>query len=140
MIWLHSAPADDIIVVSDIGEQWSPQTEPARHADIPITPISLPTGNMPSTIGIRIPNVPHEVPVAKEIPIATRNMIAGKKFCKVPALARALSTNASEPRSPVTFLSAVASVRMRIAGTIALKPLGIHSIASLKVTVLLQSI
>ena len=37
--WLmcsQRAPADDMIVVSEIGEQWSPQTAPARHADMPM--------------------------------------------------------------------------------------------------------
>jgi hypothetical protein len=32
--WLHWAPAEDMIVVSDMGEQWSPQTAPAMQADI----------------------------------------------------------------------------------------------------------
>ena len=31
-MWLHWAPALDMIVVSEIGEQWSPQTEPAMQA------------------------------------------------------------------------------------------------------------
>ena len=68
------------MVVSEMGEQWSPQTAPARQADIPIVPSALPTGKIARTIGIRIPKVPQEVPVAKEIPQATRNIIAGKKF------------------------------------------------------------
>ena len=68
------------MVVSEMGEQWSPQTEPARQADIPIIPILLPTGKMLSTIGIRIPKVPQDVPVAKEIKQATIKIIAGKKF------------------------------------------------------------
>ena len=34
--WLHCAPAEDIIVVSEIGEQWSPHTAPAIHAEIAI--------------------------------------------------------------------------------------------------------
>ena len=51
-MWLHCAPADDIMVVSEIGEQWSPQTEPARQADIPIVPRGLLTGNIANTIGI----------------------------------------------------------------------------------------
>ena len=35
--WLmckHWAPAEDMIVVSEIGEQWSPQTAPAIQAEI----------------------------------------------------------------------------------------------------------
>jgi len=31
---LHWAPADAMMVVSDIGEQWSPHTAPAIHAEI----------------------------------------------------------------------------------------------------------
>ena len=34
--WLHWAPADAMMVVSDIGEQWSPHTAPAIHAEIEI--------------------------------------------------------------------------------------------------------
>jgi len=34
--WIHWAPADDIIVVSEIGEQWSPQTAPAIQAEMEI--------------------------------------------------------------------------------------------------------
>src|SRR5699024_12476093 len=33
-IWLQPAPVDDSIVESEIGEQWSPKTEPARIAAI----------------------------------------------------------------------------------------------------------
>ena len=32
--WLHWAPAEDMMVVSEMGEQWSPQTAPAMHADM----------------------------------------------------------------------------------------------------------
>ena len=35
-MWLQRAPAEDRIVVSDMGEMWSPQTEPARQAAIDI--------------------------------------------------------------------------------------------------------
>ena len=70
-----------MIVVSEIGEQWSPQTAPAIHAEIEIIIIvaSLPS-NTATTIGIRIPNVPHDVPVenARNKPIP--NIIAGIKI------------------------------------------------------------
>ena len=52
------------MVVSDIGEQWSPQTAPARQADIPMYRRSLDIGKMLTTIGMSIPKVPHDVPVA----------------------------------------------------------------------------
>ena len=119
---MHCAPAEDIMVVSEIGEQWSPQTEPARQADIAITPVTLPTGNIFVTMGMRIPNVPQLVPVAKEIAQATRKMIAGRNLSSPEASARADLTNVLESRRPVIFLSEVAIVRMRMAGTIAIKP------------------
>ena len=42
-MWLHWAPALDMIVVSEIGEQWSPQTEPAMQALIAMIIIVLST-------------------------------------------------------------------------------------------------
>ena len=75
-----------MIVVSEIGEQWSPQTAPAMHADTQITArvafagsgsVSLKTSRV---IGMRIPNVPHDVPVANERPQAIRKMIAGRQM------------------------------------------------------------
>ena len=67
-------------------EQWSPQTAPAIQAEIAIIVSSpLPKPKASITIGIRIPNVPHDVPVANERPIAIRNIIAGKKFIRGPA-------------------------------------------------------
>lgn len=137
-MWFDWLPADDIIVVSEIGEQWSPQTAPARHAETPIIKSSLVGSKIAVTIGIRIPKVPHEVPVANERPHATKKIIAGKKLAR-PAAAESMSilTNSAAPKRPVMFLSAVAKVRINIAGTIAIKPLGTHSIASLKVITLL---
>ena len=127
-----------MIVVSEIGEQWSPQTAPARHADIPIIKYSLVGSKIAATIGIRIPNVPHDVPVENDKTHATIKMIAGRKLAS-PDAAESISppTYTSAPKSPVMFFSAVANVRIRIAGTIAIKPFGIHSIASLKVITLL---
>ena len=36
LTWLHIAPAEAMMVVSEMGEQWSPNTAPARHADTPM--------------------------------------------------------------------------------------------------------
>ena len=54
-----------MIVVSEIGEQWSPQTAPDRQDAIEITSISYVSAepNTPQTIGIRIAKVPQLVPV-----------------------------------------------------------------------------
>ena len=86
-------------------------------------------------MGIRIPKVPQEVPVANARRHATTNMIAGRKLAR-PAAAPFITppTYSAAPKSPVIFLSVVAKVRISIAGTMAIKPFGIHSIASLKVT------
>ena len=53
------------MVVSEIGEQWSPQTAPAMQAEIAmVISVGLVAWNASTTIGIRIPKVPQEVPVA----------------------------------------------------------------------------
>ena len=107
---------------------------------MPITRIVESAGKIAVTIGIRIPNVPHDVPVAKARPQATRNMIAGRKLASPSAAPFIRSaTKYFAPRRPVIFLRAVANVRIVIAGTIALKPSGTHSIAPLKVITLLQT-
>ena len=68
------------MVVSEIGEQWSPQTAPARQAEIPTTNRGLSAANIAVIIGIRIPNVPQEVPVANARTHATRKIIAGRSL------------------------------------------------------------
>ena len=79
-MWSHCAPAEDMIVVSEIGEQWSPQTAPAMQAEIAMIQISLliEPPKIARTIGMRMPNVPHDVPVANERPTAIMNTIAGR--------------------------------------------------------------
>ena len=47
--------------------------------------LPLSSGKDARQIGIRIPNVPQDVPVANESPTAIRNTIAGRKFCSAPA-------------------------------------------------------
>ena len=80
-MWWHWAPAEARMVVSEIGEAWSPQTAPERTAATQTT--SMLGSFMPSTaiaIGIRMPNVPHDVPVAKARPEATRKKIGGRNM------------------------------------------------------------
>ena len=76
---MHCAPADAMIVVSEIGEQWSPQTAPAMQAETATIVIESP-GIAARTIGMRIPNVPQLVPVENARTIAITKMIAGRKF------------------------------------------------------------
>ena len=87
---------------------------------------------MLQTIGIRIPKVPQEVPVENDKPTATKNITAGKKLAN-PAAAPSITplTYSAPPNKPVMFFKEVANVNIKIAGTIAMNPLGIHSIASL---------
>ena len=122
MTCTHLAPAEDMMVVSEMGEQWSPQTAPARHAEMPMNSRGSLTENILQTMGIRIPKVPQEVPVANARNAATTKMIAGRKLAR-PAAAESIKppTNTSAPSMPVMFLSAVAKVRIKMAGTIALK-------------------
>ena len=74
-----------MIVVSEIGEQWSPQTAPAIHAETQTTPIGVVIGKTLIVIGIRIPNVPQEVPVENDRKQPIRKMIAGSMTCRPAA-------------------------------------------------------
>ena len=65
------------MVVSEMGEQWSPQTAPARQAEMPMMSSLLSPGKTAVTMGIRMPKVPQLVPVAKASTQATRKMTAG---------------------------------------------------------------
>ena len=123
-------------VVSEMGEIWSPQTAPARHAEMPIF---MSTGSeeakMAVTMGMRMPKVPQLVPVEKARKTATRKIMAGsmeKRLSAAPPTTPA--TNTSAPRAPVMDLRVSAKVRMSRAGTMAMKPLVMQSMASLNVT------
>ena len=121
------------MVVSEIGEQWSPQTAPAMQAEIAmVISVGLVAWNASTTIGIRIPKVPQEVPVANASRHPTTKIIAGSRFTIPDALPliRA-ATNSAAPRLSVMDFRVHAKVRIMIAGTIALKPSGIQSIHSL---------
>ncbi len=71
-----------MIVVSEMGEQWSPQTAPAMQAEIAmiISVLSMFPPKTATTMGIRTPNVPHDVPVAKARRHPITNTIAGKRL------------------------------------------------------------
>ena len=73
------------MVVSEMGEQWSPQTAPAMQALTHTTPSGSVSGNTPRVMGISMPKVPQEVPVAKDRPTAIRNTMAGRKDLKPAA-------------------------------------------------------
>ena len=87
-MWSQPAPADDKIVVSDIGEQWSPNTEPEKIAARTIVrkcmwSVCIRIGTI---IGIKIPKVPHAVPVEKDKKAPTTKIIAGKSHIGIVEL------------------------------------------------------
>lgn len=121
---LHSAPALAMMVVSLMGEIWSPHTAPAIHADMEMMRSGAAAGNTAMQIGIRMPNVPQDVPVAKARKAATTKMMAGKNICSPAALlATTLDTYSAAPSESVMLFSVQASVSIKMAGTIASKPL-----------------
>ena len=131
------------MVVSEIGEQWSPQTAPARQAEIHIITMDGISPDEPTsascllktlvTMGMRIPKVPHDVPVANESPIATAKRSTGSRSFTAVALSTIPDTKGPASRKLVIVLRVHANVSIRIAGTICLKPAGIASIHSLNV-------
>ena len=86
-----------------MGEQWSPQTAPAMQADMERISILVSTSwKMATTIGIKIPKVPQEVPVAKARPMAIRKINTGRKDNAEPALLFTITaTNSFAPKLSV---------------------------------------
>ena len=126
------------MVVSEIGEQWSPYTEPASvapRAGIRMdAPSALPSQIM-DTIGIKIPNVPHAVPIEKDRKDATTKMIAGKILKDTLEPATRPLTNSPVPIiSRQTPLKDQARERIITAETISFTPAVIPPMKSRKVT------
>ena len=77
-MWLQPAPEEDRMVVSEMGEQWSPNTEPARVADrVTVMMVGVADWQMNTTMGMNSPKVPQAVPMEKDRPAATRKTMAG---------------------------------------------------------------
>lgn len=84
-MWSQPEPAEDKIVVSEIGEQWSPKTEPEKIAPkikgkYSSSFIFIIIG---TKIGKSIPKVPQAVPVEKARKPATIKTIDGKKVNEI---------------------------------------------------------
>lgn len=127
--------------MSEIGEQWSPQTAPAKQAATPITnndsPPLIPE-NAGMIIGSNIPKVPQLVPVANEIKAAMINVITGNRLIHEPVTFDIISvTKTSAPSAFTINFKVSAKININNDGTIASKPLIIQSIASLNLTTLL---
>ena len=70
------------MVVSDMGEAWSPPTAPDKMAAMHTTsieelPASISDCKTATAMGISMPKVPQLVPVAKAKPMATRKNMGG---------------------------------------------------------------
>ena len=77
-MWLQPAPTEHKIVVSEIGEAWSPKIAPAKRAPIIGTKSSGASVIARGTvIGIMIAKVPQEVPVEKLVRQETKKIRAG---------------------------------------------------------------
>ena len=83
---MHDAPALAMMVVSEMGEMWSPQTAPAMQAEMEMTRNGAAAGNTATQMGMRMLKVPHDVPVAKASNAATTKMMAGSTICRWLAL------------------------------------------------------
>lgn len=122
-IWSQSAPVEERMVVSDIGEQWSPNTLPPKVAanDIVIkSGVSEREGShIRITMGTRIPNVPQAVPMEKDRNAATIKIITGRSHIgKCPCLTRSLMNFPVLSKSLQTPLIVHASTSIVIAGII----------------------
>ena len=120
------------MVVSEMGEQWSPHTAPAMQAEIEITiKVGLVLANTLTTMGIRMPKVPHDVPVANASPHPTRKMIAGSRFNRPsaqPLIAEATYSAAPRPVS-YTHLAIFADVGVMILAILnAVRALRVHNL------------
>ena len=94
---MHCAPADDRIVVSEIGDTWSPYTAPPSVAPMATRNSGSCAGNTPITMGRISAMVPHDVPMAKPMNAATTKMTTGSRASPTPMLFRKLLTNSPVP-------------------------------------------
>ena len=83
-MWSQSAAMEEMMVVSEIGEAWSPKIPPLMTAAITSgisSPIVAPSAK---PMGIIMENVPQLVPVENAVMLATkkmrRGMSAGEMF------------------------------------------------------------
>ena len=119
--------------MSEIGEQWSPITEPERIEE---STSALSEGSTllqtATAIGMRMPKVPHEVPVENAIRAASRNSAAGRiQSGRTPAPAPPLTASERKSSMPSRRLQIAESVqaraRMISAETIIRMPAGMQA-------------
>ena len=143
-MWSEPAAKDDRIVVSDIGEQWSPNVPPPRIAPtvqsntVSISPPVI-VNAKGIAIGVMIANVPHEEPVKKEIIAHVMNVIVTNKAGVMKDSVK-LMMKSAVPRPLVMELMQYAIARIKIALNTALIPSTAVFINSLREAILQMSI
>ena len=145
--WSAADAIEDITVVSEMGEQWSPKTAPARtdpsvanRMDSAAPPMleSSPVSAhaIGPAIGKTIAMVPNDVPVANAMRQDTTKTISGRKRTSVgPGSISEMTQGPVSRCSLHTPPSVHASDRMRQAMTIALHPVTHASSVSFRVSV-----
>ena len=132
-MWFDCAPELDMMVVSEIGEIWSPQTAPASTADTAtIIMVGSVSENILTTMGTRIANVPQLVPEENAIKIAMQKISSGTKRMRPSFRLTAWRTKSPMPSASVMPFSVQASTRIRMGGIISLPPSGTEFMKSLK--------
>src|SRR5699024_5741279 len=126
-----AAPADDKIVVSEIGEQWSPKIPPLSTAAIVIAMDISKECASGIAIGIIIANVPYDVPVVNAMMDPKINNNAGIMIGEVVFFAKSTKKSAV-PSSDVMVPIDQANVKMINTMVMLLNPLTYRDIASLK--------
>ena len=143
-MWSEPAARDDRIVVSDIGEQWSPNVPPPRIAPtvqsntVSISPPVI-VNAKGIAIGVMIANVPHEEPVKKEINAHVKNVTVTSKAGVMKDSVK-LMMKSAVPRPLVMELMQYAIARIKIALNTALIPSTAVAMSSLRVAILQMSI
>ena len=111
--------------MSEMGEQWSPQTAPARQAEMEMTSISCCPANTLQTMGISMVKVPQLVPVEKARNTETTNTMNGRNIARPAAeLSMTPCMKSAAPRRPVIPDRFQERMRIIIGAHMDLKPAG----------------
>ena len=83
------------MVVSEMGDVWSPNTEPASvAASVTVMSVGSSAWATGTTMGMRIPKVPQAVPVEKLRKAAMTKTMAGRNPAEMPPAVTACCTKA----------------------------------------------
>src|SRR5699024_11750240 len=118
-------PVLDRMVVSDTGELWSPQTAPSSTAPKLAINSASPPGTafiMSPARASRMPNEPHDVPVANAISAAMTNSAGTNHTAGIASASTTDARYSPVPSSPIKSPRTQANSRMKIAPSMDLAP------------------